>query len=362
MATLEETMDKHFAAAGIVEEKPEGQENNENNQQQQQAQEQNNAKEQTVGDIIAERNELNQDPDKKAAGEDQKQAPADKDKQGGGTDDKSKSGQEEKGQSAGNPNDLKLPDGTVVKAGAERRWYEDARTYKTQYQTTASQLNTVKQQLQSTNDKLARYEEAAKAVGVADPTEMNSALRLYRDLRQSPQETMKKLLVDLKAAGYSFDGIGATVDTAAIERIIDQKLPKTSVDDNKGNNEVDDEVAQEVATFIQNFPDAVMHEQQIAALIEAVPGTSLLDAYNSLKTQAIQQGFDWSKPLMPQIEARKASQQQQQQQQQTDQQKPLTNGADVGRVATGHDPNRIVKQADDFETAIREALKENGVN
>lgn len=357
MADFEIEMDHHFEAAGIKDDPTDNQGNEtqsgtENNDTQQ--------VEKTVGDIIVENNELQPDDQKKTS-QGEQQASGEQNKQGSQTDSTNKPGEEKKGQSAAGPGDLTLSDGSVVKAGAERRWYNEAQTFRTMNISLKDQINTANQKATNLQNKLTAFEDAAKAVGVADPTDMSAALRLYKDMQSQPIETLKKLLAEAKANGYTIDGIGANVDTAAISRIIDEKLPKTSEEDKQQGTQVDQEALAEVTNFLNLYPDAILHEQHIAALIEQHPNTPLVEAYLALKNSVEAKGFDWSKPLGPQIEA--AKQQGNQGQTQTQNQKPMIEGnGGVQTKVVEHDAKAIHKQADSLEDAIRSALKENGIS
>lgn len=49
--------------------------------------------------------------------------------------------------------------------------------------------------------------------------------------------------------------------------------------------------------FIENFPDAVVHQNTIAALLDKDQSLSPEDAYNKLRDFYLEKGFDWSIPL-----------------------------------------------------------------
>jgi hypothetical protein len=93
---------------------------------------------------------------------------------------------------------------------------------------------------------------------------------------------------------------------------------------------IQEEAARETQEFLTQFPDARLHEQMIARIIEAESEAGrevdLRTVYFKLRQSAINQGLDWSKPLEPQIEALKQQKQQQQQQQET---LPLVSGRPV---------------------------------
>ena len=356
--TDDELFGKHFELAGIKDDNDpiaEASKADDNNQAPVE-------KEEAVGGSIDELNgekkPAAEDKSKQAPVEGEQQADANKDKQSGKVDGKPEQGKEKEGQDVVSPGDLKLADGTIVKSGQQRRWYEDAQISKREVIGVRNELNTVTQKYKALEEKNAAYEEAAKQLGVADPIDAAKALRLYKDLRTDPVATAKQLLVDLKAAGYAVDAGGAGVDTQAILAAIDQKIggAKPSVE-----TEQVDTVASEVQTFYSTFPDARLHDAYLAAVIEAHPEATLVDAYRELKQSAIANGYDWSKPLQPQIDAFIASKNETKVEPDPNKGPAPLNGKHL-EGAQGFDPAKSVTQAEDYGDAIRASLKEAGYN
>lgn len=358
---FDDMMNKHFEAAGITDDadaKPNEEVNTEIKEEQKE-EKTSDAFETAIDRAAGEEKPNEPSSDKKG---DEGQKPAD-DKQGGegnGNDGKSQQGQEQKEQGARNPNDLTLQDGTVVKAGGERRWYETARIARQEAGQAKQDAETWKQRHDAVNTKLEAFTEAAKQVGLEDPTKMQAAIRLYKDLGSDPVGTVKQLLVDVKAAGYSLDGIGSGVDTQAILNALDQlKQSKPAATVDARQEQIAQEVKTEVDSFFAANPDARIHEGFIAAVMEKHPEASLNDAYLAVKTQALEKGFDWSKDLGPQVQAYQAGQQGQQPQQ--EQAKPIVNGKSLTN-ATDHDPTKHAVQAESFEEAIKAGMRDAGLH
>ncbi len=347
----EDFMSKHFEAAGIKDDEPKQEpvENQDGEQKQDDAQ-------------GAEQQQEKQEPASGTEqGEQQQPAPVQQDKPSGKPDGKKESGKEEKGSRPAGPGDLTLQDGSIVRAGAERRHYESLQHERQMHAATKQEMNSWKQRAESNQTKLSAIEEASKGLQGLDPVEVSKAVRLYSDLRTNPQGTMKQLLVDLKGLGYDFAEIGGGVDTAAIINAINQ---------NKGSEEkptqqqVDEVAAQEVHNFITTFPDARLHENEIAYIIEQAQAqgkqVSLVDAYSALKLQVINAGLDWSKPIVPQIEAAQAAQTQQQQQTKQNDPKPVNGNGAVPSNSDLFDPTKFTDQAETTEDAVLAAMKEAG--
>lgn len=280
-------------------------------------------------------------------------------------DGRTKQGKEEKAAKSGGADALeagsiKLQDGTIVKAGSERRWFDTAQTARQQLTHTKNELNTANQKFSTLQTKYTELENTVKQIGFEDPVAVTYAVKLYKDLSRDPQGTMTKLLAEMKAKGHTFEGIGGTIDTAAISHLLDTKLPNTSSEQKVTQEQIQQKASEDVAQFVSQFPDAVTHEMHIAALIdrsiEAGRPISMVDAYFALKNKVAEDGLDWSKPLGPQVEARKTPQQQ------TPDPKPRVNGR--APAETPLDPGNVVQPERelDSDSIVAAAMKEAGYN
>jgi hypothetical protein len=290
-------------------------------------------------------------------------APA-KDNVGSAGDNKQQPGQKEKGQNPNSPGpqDLTLRDGTVVKAGAERRWYENAQLARAREVDVRNQLNTANQKYQNIEAKYTELSSAVKQIGFDKPEEMKVAVSLYTDLARDPVGTVTKLLAELKAKGYTVDGIGSAVDTKAITDILDRKLqPSAETQQRQTQEQIAQEVDKEVNDLFSRFPDAQTHEAMLARVVEveASKGNQipLVEAYFALRQKAINEGLDWSKPLGPQLEAKRQGQQQQQQQ------APRTQGRGATAAAASEiDPAQVFQpKSDSTADIVRAAMQEAGM-
>lgn len=270
-------------------------------------------------------------------------------------------GKEKETKVPDSPGDLKLQDGSTVKAGAERRWYEQSQIAKQRLTATQSDLNTLTQKYTNLETSHNTLKETISKIGLEKPEDVASAVTLYKDLSRDPKGTMTKLLAEMKAMGHTFEGIGGAIDTAAIQQLLDRKL--TTSEERKGptKEEADNIAAQEVATFIQQFPDALTQEAHIAALMDHAltqgQKLSLRDAYFMLKERVVNDGYDWAQPLGPQIEARKAA--------------ATNKGPDPKPRVPGRGPNSGIPEIDpskiinperelDSDSIVRAAMQEAG--
>jgi hypothetical protein len=230
------------------------------------------------------------------------------DSNSGGVDGAKKQGKEAQGKGAPGPGDLLDAQGNVVaKAGPERRHYETLQTERQRYASLERKHNATQQELGTLRNRVQAYEQASTALGTSNPQETADAVRLMRDFNRAPVETLTKLLAEVKAAGYSIDGIGSAVDAAALSQMLDQRLPPAVNRQGPTAQQVEQQSAEEVTQFLGTYPDAAMHETALANIITRHPELALEDAYFKLKESVISQGYDWSQPLGPQVQARKAA-------------------------------------------------------
>ncbi|MCA2589495.1 MAG: hypothetical protein IM509_01680, partial [Microcystis sp. M31BS1] len=226
-------------------------------------------------------------------------------------------GKEKQGQNPPDPElkpgDIRLQDGTIVRAGAERRHFEQARLFRTENIALKNDLNTANQRFNTLQEKYQTLESTIKQIGMENPQAVTQAVRLYNDLQTNPVQAVTNLLAELKAMGHSFDGIGGTVDTLAIQHMLNTRgqPPQDEPTPEQQFQAIQEEAARETTEFLRSFPDAKIHERMIANVIAAETESGrevdLRSVYFKLRQAAINNGFDWSQPLEPQIEARRNS-------------------------------------------------------
>lgn len=257
--------------------------------------------------------------------------------------------------------DLKLEDGTVVKNGAERRFYERAQLAERQLSMRTNELQQANQSRQRIQDELNSLRSSAQALHGADPAHVSTGLKLVRDLQRDPAGTLKTLLTEAMAAGYTVEGIAGGVDAQAIRNaVLAQFQPLVDASQQQTQQqEIEQRAQEEVTQFYTNFPDARIHDEVLAAVMDKNPQLDMAGAYYQLKLAAIERGLDWSKPLAPQMQAGEQQQQQPQQQQQ----KPMPNGRQSNGAATTP-ANKVVVAHESTETSdiVKSAMREAGLN
>lgn len=294
-----------------------------------------------------------------------------KDREGGTGDDsaqpqsKDKAGEEVKKSSTG-PQDLKLNDGTIVKAGPERRFYEGRELARQQLSVERSAHNKTRQQLEQLQERFQSVENSVKSVHGVEPQQLALGVRLVSDLQRDPKGTIKKLLTEAAAQGINIEDIGVGVDTAAIQRMIDERLPQKD-EKTQTDAEILEEAKRESDQFFSRHPDAKPHDELLASVLRDHPDLTLEDAYFQVKSAFIDKGFDWNLTLEQNVEALKVSGDPANSGKQDNQQ----NGGKVPLPQGGHGANSDFKIADksaeadddmDMGDIVRAAMKEQGYN
>ena len=198
-------------------------------------------------------------------------------------------------QAAG-PQDLVGSDGKVIaRGGAERRFYEEGQKYKRDVATLTTQVATL-------NTKLQAY-EASNNVGKEyqlSPAEVVSGAQIMAAWKKSPGDTLKYLLTQAQAQGINVEGITTGgVSPDVIKQMVDAAIAPLLQDHQvvQQQNEITQAATQEYNEFTSKFPDAVIHQNHIAALMEKDPNITPVEAYYKLKVFYTQHQLDWSKPL-----------------------------------------------------------------
>jgi len=215
----------------------------------------------------------------------------------GGTQPKPKQEGTPPAQQAHGPKDLKLGDGTIVKSGPERRFYEQREIARQQLATRERELEGTRTQLQQVTEELQNVRASVHALHGIEPQQLALGARIIVDLQRDPQGTLKKLLAEAAAQGYSVDDIGSGVDMAAIQRMIDERLPKQDNIEYQSDDEIMNEAAEEANSFFGRHPDARPHDALLARVLRDHPGLNLEDAYYQVKDAFLDKGYDWSLTL-----------------------------------------------------------------
>jgi len=271
---------------------------------------------------------------------------------GGQADSASTEGQQEIRQGAG-PNDLVGRDGNVIATGGrERRFYEAAQKGK-------QQVDKLTRELADTNTRLKAFEDAGSVGSQYDltPDEVTTGAQLVASYKNDPVETIKYLLTQAQASGHNIDGVGSS-DMSAMKKMIDDAMqPFTDQRKAEQDTQEANEQAQQVYNdFIAKYPDATVHEDTIAQLLNEDTSLSPDAAYFKLQSYYATKGLDWKKSLaMLQAEAAARPSVPVN----TQQQLPDGNNLTPDRVT---DTAEVADVSTSLDDIIRQSMAEAGIN
>lgn len=210
--------------------------------------------------------------------------------------------QQNKSRKNNNSQDLVDANGNIIaKAGAERRFYEENVKLKRERDIFNSQvMPKLRQNYDAMLAKVQAYETAMKSMNTGDltPQDVQTGMDLIRQWKKSPQDTLKFLLTQAKQYGMNIDGIGG-IDTAAINQMLDEKL-KPFVQEREANiqrQRIEQQSIKQYNDFIQKYPDAEKHTEELAYLLRKNPSMSLDAVYYMLRNHYSTKGYDFNTPL-----------------------------------------------------------------
>lgn len=309
-------------------------------------------------------------PKNEAAKDNSEQTADTKDSNGSGTDGGAQPKQEEKAPPVNRPeaeldqeNYAELVNGKPVRPEVAGRWFHQRNTARQERDMLNSKYTETTQKVTQLEAQVEAYKTATAAISVLSPAEIPHAVKVYNSLKTNPVATLKQMLAEAKANGHNIDGIGEGIDTAAIQRMLDQKLEAFAGKNNQNQPQapvVTPTVDNDDDLFVKAYPDAALHMDIYLELLNKNPRLTNTELYFTAKNWAIANGYDYSKPLKPQILAR-ANPNPNQQQQVTP--KPKTEDV-TPRISGRGDvaPEPLLTpggKEESFKEIIAKALKEN---
>lgn len=302
-------------------------------------------------------------------GEKETEGEADKTKQSGdskgGTGDGATQQQPSKeaseaGKTLARAKDLRLQDGTIVKGGAERRFFEQREIARQELNSEKTAHQQTLQKFERATQEIASLKNATQTLHGVEPQVVAVGVKVVQDLQRDPVGTLKKLLAETAAQGYNVEDLGVGIDTQAIKRLLDERLPNNA-NRQPTDEEIINDATNEVAQFYGRFPDAQPHDALIARVLRDHPNETLQSVYFTLKSQFADHGFDWSKSLEANLQEAQASDPQNKGGTPTDQKLPLPSG---GNGEGDFKLNGGGPAHEDMDTGdiVKQAMRESGLN
>lgn len=214
-------------------------------------------------------------------------------------------------QQAAPAGDITLRDGTVVKAGMERRWYDTARHHRDRSQQLEQDVARINRDLDTTRAQLRAYQDNNRSfdeLGL-NPAEVSVSAQFYALYKKDPNRAIASLIADAQKKGINVQ-IGnqsAALTPEAVQRMVKEAVaPLSQRAEQDAQYEQRREAAARTRTeFLGKHPDASIHENAIATLIRANPGTTPETAYWMLRESYAKRGLDWNVPIEHYIKAAK---------------------------------------------------------
>lgn len=305
-------------------------------------------KEETIAEDIAKQVDTQTNIDNNAAGTKS------------GTDQQQQQQQQQQQEPRG-PQDLVDARGNVIaKGGKERRYYETAQKEKRR----ADDLQT---NFDRQTVELNAYKQAA-TIGQQlnlSPQEVTSGAQLISSWKADPIGTLKHMLTQAQAAGYNVSEISGT-DVSAIKQMIEQEMApfRQQYQAEQQTSAAQSEATRVYNDFISRYPDANVHTDTIARLLQEDNTLSLEAAYYKLQSFYHARGFDFTKSLgqiEQELQAKNNPANVNQQQQQKQQQQTVPQGVNVD--PRNSNEQTVVASADaEYADIIRDAMREAGLN
>jgi len=225
--------------------------------------------------------------------------------------------------------------------------------------------------------KIKTYEEAnalAKTAGL-NINEQAAGMSFMVQWKKDPKAAIKTMLslaqegaIDVSDIVQGGGGFNQSAVMEAINGLLETKLAAFApilkqYADIEQQNEVQSEVQQEYAAFMERFPDAKTHEESIANVMRD-KDVDHQTAYFITRTWAAENGLDWSKPLAPQAIALQQKNGQHQQRPSgggNNRQMPnMRSGRQQSNVDTDTKKTVFADPNDSWEQIARQTLAEHG--
>lgn len=255
-------------------------------------------------------------------------------------------------KSKGNNNSQDLVDengNVLAKAGAERRFYEENQKLKREKEHFNNNvMPQIKKEYDTMVAKINAYNETFKSMQMGDLSteDIQLGMELIRQWKQSPKETINFLLTQAKSYGINV-GEDSKSDMVAINQMLDQKLQPFLQERELREKQLQARQNAEniYNNFMNKYPDAKNHVDEIAYLYKKNPNQSLDAIYYQLQNYYLRNNYDFNTPLA-------------EIQRQKQQNKNTFNGINVNQnVKASNIQAPIAKANASFDTIIREAMK-----
>ncbi len=163
--------------------------------------------------------------------------------------------------------------------------------------------------------RVESYENAntlAKKEGLS-LDEHGAALQMFVQFKKDPVKTLQTLLTHAEQSGRDISAIRQSTGPSmadfrsTLEEVVDARLKRFDFiteqqERQREQASLAEEVQTQYAEFIEQFPDARVHEAAIANVMRD-KGVNEREAYYAIRAFAAERGLDWKQPLAEQLVA-----------------------------------------------------------
>lgn len=204
--------------------------------------------------------------------------------------------------------------------------------------------------------------------------EHGAALQMFASYKKDPIKTLQTLLTLAEQGGRDISsirqgqGVGVADIRSAVQEIVQEAIKPfsflTEQQRERQEQQADyDAVTTEYNAFLEDFPDARLHEGAIAAVMRD-KHVNHREAYFAVRAFAAENGLDWKKSLPEQIEARVAQQQGRRPSGDGNNRRPLPHMNGRNRNDNAHVEDGAMDQAnasDSWDAIARRAMAKHGI-
>jgi hypothetical protein len=200
-------------------------------------------------------------------------------------------------QKSSGPQDLVGADGAVIATGGkERRFYETAQREKQRADGLNNEVSTLRANIEAINN--------AGTLGTQydlTPEEVTTGAQIIASYKKNPAETIQYMLTQAQASGHNVDAVGGgnNMNLDAVQQMLTSALaPLVSEHQERADTQAANNRALEIYNdFSSKYPDAAVHENSLARLLEQEATLSPEAAYFKLQSYYSKNGLDWTKSL-----------------------------------------------------------------
>ncbi len=214
-------------------------------------------------------------------------------------------------------------------------------------------------QIADLNGRVQAYEQAVSSVreyGLSSE-EAIEAHKLSAIYKSNPVKCIQLLIANAAEQGYDVSTLGIGFDQVAVQKMLDTRL--SPIIERERNQQLAEQRQQEgvrrANQFFGQFPDARVHEAEIAHMIQADRNLSPESAYYKLQLAYQREGLNWSKPLNEAYAEKHTPVQRE------EKPKPVQLPSGRGSANVAVPLNKPITVSSSMTDIVRQAMEENGL-